>query len=91
MQSHSRRSTANSNFPASDIELPIATSTKSYTLHSVERVVFENAANIVRYHTWFVNSFLKPAENDSLLEGYWVKAATKLGWRNVERGRGAMS
>ena len=38
--SHSQRSTTNSNFPASDIEVPIAPSTKSYTLYSVERVVF---------------------------------------------------
>ena len=89
--SHSRRGTANPHFPASDIEIPIAPSTKSNTLHGEERVVFENAANMVRYHTWFVNPFVKPAENDSLLEGYWVKAATKLGWGDVEMGRAAMS
>ena len=49
--SHSRRGTANPHFPASDIEIPIAPSTKSNTLHGEERVVFENAANMVRYHT----------------------------------------
>ena len=78
MLSHSRRGTANPHFRASDIEILIALSTKSNSLHGEERVVFENAANMVRYHTWFVNPFVKPAENDSLLEGYWVKAATKL-------------
>ena len=91
MPSHWRHSTANHHFPASDIEIPIAPSTKSNTLHGEERVVFENAANMVLYHPWFVNPFVKPAENDSLLEGYWVKAATKLGWGDVEMGRAAMS
>ena len=67
--SHLRRGTANSHFPASDIKIPIAPSTKSNTLHGEERVVLENAANMVRYHTWFINPFIKPAENDSLLEG----------------------
>ena len=89
--SHSRRSTANPHFPASDIEIPIAPSTKSNTLSGEERIIFENAANMVRYHTWFVNPFVKPAENDSLLEGYWVKAARKLGWGDVEMGRAAMT
>ena len=91
MPFHSRRGTANSHFPASDIEILIAPSTKSNTLHGKERIVFENAANMVRYHIWFVNPFVKPAENDSLLEGYWVKAATKLGWKDVEMGRAAMN
>ena len=91
MPSHSRRGTANPHFPVSDIEIPIAPSTKSITLHGEERIVFENVANMVRYHTWFVNPFVKPAENDSLLEGYWVKAATKLGLEDVEIGRAAMS
>ena len=89
--SHSRRGTANPHFPASDIEILIAPWTKSNTFHGEKRVVFENAANIVQYHTWFVNPFLKPAENHSLLEGYWVKAATKLDWGDVEMGRAAMS
>ena len=89
--SHSRRSTANPHFWASDIEIPIIQSTISNTLHGEERIVFENTANMVRYQTWFVNHFVKPAENDSLLEGYWVKAATKLGWEDVEMGRAAMS
>ena len=91
MPSHSRRGTANPHFLASDIEIPIAPSTKSNTLHGEERIVFENVANMVWYHTWFVNPFLKPAENVSLLEGYWVKAATNLGWEDVEMGRAAMS
>ena len=56
-----------------------------------ERIIFENAANMVRYHTWFVNPVVKPAENDSLLEGYWVKAARKQGWENIEMGRAAMT
>ena len=81
MPSHSRSGTVNAHFPASDIEIPISPSTKSNLLHGEERIVFENAANRVRYHTWFVNPFVKPAENDSPLEGYWEKAATKLGWR----------
>ena len=89
--SHSRRGTANPHFPASDIEIPIALSTQSNTLHGEERVVFENAAKMVRYHKWFVNPFVKPAENDSLLQGYWVKAATKLGWGDPEMGSAAMS
>ena len=89
--SHSRRGTANPHFPASDIEMQIPPSTKSNTLHREGRVFFEDAANMVRYHTWFVNPFVKPAENDSLLEGYWVNAATKLGWEDVEMGRVAMS
>ena len=91
MPSHSRGSTANPHFPASDMEVPIALSTNRNTLHGDERIVFENAANMVRYHTWFVNPFVKPAENDLLLEDYWVKAATKLGWGDVEMGRAAMS
>ena len=91
LPSNSRRRTVNSHFPASDFEIPIAPSTKSNTLSGEERVVFENAANMVRYYTWFVNPFVKPAENDSLLEDYWVKAATKLGWRHVEMGRAAMT
>ena len=77
--SYSRCSRANPHFPASDIEIPIAPSTKSNTLSPEERIIFENGANMVRYHTWIVNPFVKPAENDSLLEGYCVKAARKLG------------
>ena len=46
---------------------------------------------MVPYHTQFVNPFVKPAENDSLLEGYWVKPARKLGWGDVEMGRAAMT
>ena len=91
LPSNSRRRTVNPHFPASDIEIRIAPSTKSNTLSGEKRIVFENAANIVWYHTWFVDPFVKPAENDLLLEDYWVKAATKLGWRHVERGRAAMT
>ena len=89
--SHSRRSTAVPYFPASDIQIPIVPSTKSNTLHGEERIIFENIANMVRYHTWFVNPFVKPAENDTLLESYWVRAATKLGWRNMEMRWPAMT
>ena len=46
---------------------------------------------MVRYHTGFVNPLVKPAENDSLLEGYWVNAATKLGCGDVEMGKEAMT
>ena len=88
---HSRRGTANPHFLASDIEIPIAPSTKSKTLHGEQRIVFEKTANMVRYHTWFVNPFLKPGENDSHLEGSWVKASTKLGWEDVQMGRAAIS
>ena len=90
MQSHSRRSTANPDCPVSDIEVPIAPWTKSNTLHGEERVVLENAANRVWYHTWFVNPFVMPTANDAFLEGYSVKAATKLGWGDVEMGRAAI-
>ena len=57
--------------------IPITSlSTKSNSLHADERRVFENAADMVRYHTWFVNPFVKPAENDTLLESYWAKGAS---------------
>ena len=59
--------------------IPIVPWTKSNTLHGEESVVIENMANMVRYHAWFVNPFVKPAENYSLRQGYGVKAATKLG------------
>jgi len=72
--------------------IPITSlSTKSNSLHGDERIVFENTADMVRYHTWFVNDFVKPAENDSLLESYWAKAATKLGWRNMGISKPAMT
>ena len=77
--SHSRRNTANLHFPVSNIELPIVPSPKSPKLNGEERIILENVANMVRYNTWFVNPFVKPAENDSLLEGYWVNAAALLG------------
>ncbi|KAG0125163.1 hypothetical protein HOY82DRAFT_616988 [Tuber indicum] len=73
------------------IAVPVTISSKSNTLHGEEKIVFENTADMVRYHTWFVNPFVKPAENDALLESYWVKAATKLGWRDVEMGKSAMT
>lgn len=91
MTPDSGRRTAILDSPATDIAVPVTVSSKSNTLHGEERVVFENAANMVRYHTWFVNPFVKPAENDTLLESYWVKAATKLGWRDVEMGKPAMT
>jgi hypothetical protein len=90
--SHPGRGAVDLDFPASDIAIPITSlSTKSNSLHGDERIVFENAADMVRYHTWFVNPFVKPAENDTLLESYWVKAATKLGWRDIEMRRPAMT
>ena len=76
----------------SDLGLPVTSlSTKSNSLHGDERIVFENAANMIRYHTWFVNPFVKPGENDTLLEGHWVKTATKLGWRNIAISKVAMT
>ncbi|KAG0125455.1 hypothetical protein HOY82DRAFT_616507 [Tuber indicum] len=72
--SNSGRSIATLHLPASDIEIPVAISIKSNTLHGEQRIVFENAANMVRYHTWFINPLVKPAENDTLLESYWLKS-----------------
>jgi len=70
---------------AFDIGVPVTSlSTKSNSLHGDERIVFEKATNMIWYHTWFVNPFVKPDENDTLLEGYWVKAPTKFSWRNIE-------
>ena len=92
MQSYSGLSIVNLDLPASAIGVPVTSlSTKSNSLHVDESKVFENAANIIRYHTWFVNPLVKPAENDTLLEGYWVMAATKLGWRNIEMRKAAMT
>jgi len=86
------QSTVNLNFAASDIVIPITSlSTKSNSLHGDERIVFENTTAMVWYHTWFVNPFVKPAENDTLLESYWAKVATRLGWRNMEIRRPAMT
>ncbi|KAG0641325.1 hypothetical protein HOY80DRAFT_1113339 [Tuber brumale] len=56
-----------------------------------ERIVFENAANMVRYHTWFVNPFVKLSENNSPLESYWVKAVSKLGWPGLAMQKHAMT
>ena len=91
LPSDSRGSTANPHLLASDIEIPIAAPTKSNTLHGSERIVFENAANMVWYYTQFVKLFVKPAENDSFLEGYCVNAATRRGWEDVDMGREAMT
>ncbi|KAG0138784.1 hypothetical protein HOY82DRAFT_595296 [Tuber indicum] len=89
--SNSGRSKVNLDFSASDIAVPVTISSKNNTWHGEERIVFENAADMVRYYTWFVNPFVRPAENDALLESYWVNAATKLGWRDVEMGKSAMT
>ena len=48
-------------------------------MYSNERIVFENAANLVRYYTWFVDPFVDPAINDTLLEKLWRNAADSLG------------
>jgi len=77
---HAGRSTVDVDFLVSDIVIPITLqSTKSNSLHGDERILVENAADMIQYHTWFVNPFVKQAENDTLLESYWAKAATKLG------------
>ena len=63
--------TATENYDVSDITDPITTlSDRSNFMRGEERIVFENAANMIRYHTWFINPFVKPSENDSLLESY---------------------
>lgn len=51
----------------------------------------ENDVDVVWYHTWFVNPLVKPAGSNTLLETYWTKAATKLGWRNMDMRRPAMT
>jgi len=48
-------------------------------MHGNERVVFENAANLVRLHTWFVEPFVKASENDALLDTLWLKASEETG------------
>jgi len=90
--SHSGRSTVNVDFPASDIVIRITSpSTKSNSLNGDVRIVFENAADMVQYHTWFVNPFVNPAENDTCFERYWAQAATKLGWSNMDMRRPSMT
>ncbi|KAG0641326.1 hypothetical protein HOY80DRAFT_999417 [Tuber brumale] len=39
----------------------------------------------------FINPFVKPSENDSLFESYWVKAASKLGWPGLAMQKHAMT
>ncbi|KAG0633313.1 hypothetical protein HOY80DRAFT_1006109 [Tuber brumale] len=70
LPTHSRDSVIDLNFPACDIGVPVTLSAKSNGLHGEERIVFENAANMVQYYKWFVNPIVKPAENDTLLESY---------------------
>lgn len=48
-------------------------------MYGDERIVFENAANLVRYYTWFVDPFVDAAVNDTLLEKLWTSAAGRLG------------
>ena len=48
-------------------------------MHGDERIVFENAANLVRYYTWFVDPFVDPAINDTLHEKRWRNASDSLG------------
>ena len=92
LQAPEERQTATENYNVSDITDPITTlSDRSNFMRGEERIVFENAANMIRYHTWFINPFVKPSENDSLLESYWVKVATKLGWPNFEMKKHAMT
>lgn len=55
------------------------------------RTSTENDVDVVWYHTWFVNPFIKPAGSNTLLETYWTKAATKLGWRNMDMRRPAIT
>jgi len=60
-------------------------------LHAEKRIVSEHAADRVGYHTRFVKPFVNPAQNNSLLEGYWVKAVTKLSSKLVEMKRTAIT
>ncbi|KAG0639402.1 hypothetical protein HOY80DRAFT_1001015 [Tuber brumale] len=84
--------TAEEDNSASDIvDTVTSLSDRSNFMRGEERIVFENAANMVRYHTWFVNPFVKPSENDSLLESYWVKGASKLGWAGLAMQKHAMT
>lgn len=86
------RQTVGEDYSASDIvDTVTSLSDRSNFMRGEERIVFQNAANMVRYHTWFVNPFVKPSENDSLLESYWVKAASKLGWPGLAMQKHAMT
>ncbi|KAG0632671.1 hypothetical protein HOY80DRAFT_1116268 [Tuber brumale] len=77
---------------ASDIvDTVTSLSDRSNFIRGEERIVFEKAANMVRYHTWFINPFVKPSENDSILESNWVKVASKLGWPGLAMQKYAMT
>ena len=47
--------------------------------HGDEQIVFENAANLVRYYTRFVDPFVDPAINDTLLGKLWQNPSDSLG------------
>jgi len=46
-------------------------------LHGDERVVFEYAADLVRYHTWFADAFVDPTMNDALIDKLWLEASER--------------
>lgn len=47
-------------------------------MHGEERTVFENAADLVRYYTWFVDPFVDATSNDALIEKIWLSASDRL-------------
>ncbi|KAG0644731.1 hypothetical protein HOY80DRAFT_1027762 [Tuber brumale] len=84
--------TAEEDNSASDIADTVTSlSDPSNFMQGEGRIVFENAANMVQYHTWFVNPFVKPSASHSLLESYWVKAASKLGCPGLAMQKHAMT
>ena len=47
-------------------------------MHGDEQTVFEYAADLVRYYTWFVDAFVDPTVNDALIDKLWLQASNKL-------------
>ena len=47
-------------------------------MHGDERTVFEYAADLVRYHTWFADAFVDPTANDALIDKLWLQASDRL-------------
>ncbi|KAG0132874.1 hypothetical protein HOY82DRAFT_538435 [Tuber indicum] len=79
-QNIGRQTTRKDHIAFDIVDTVTSLSDRSNNMRGEERIVYENAANMIRYHKWFVNPFMKPSENDLRLESYWEKAANKLGW-----------
>jgi len=76
LHSPSGRSKVNLDLPASDIGITVTSlSTKSNSLHGDERIVLENGAKMIWYHTWFLNPFVKPAGKKYTSEGLLGKGS----------------